>query len=101
MEDERPTTSMFSGISYFLSMCPLFLLTFVFRQIDNKNVVHMYYGILLICKENEIMKFVGKCSFYPSFEEVPLCNRWRSLQEITSNEHAELSGPVPADTFTT
>lgn len=61
----------------------------------------MYYGILLICKENEIMKFVGKCSSYPSFEEVSLCNRWRSLQEITSNELAELSGPVPADTFTT
>lgn len=55
----------------------------------------------LSVKKNEIMKFVGKCSSHPSFEEVFLCNRWRPLQEITSNEHAELRGPVPTDTFTT
>lgn len=27
---------------------------------DNESVVHIHYGILFTCEENEIMKFAGE-----------------------------------------
>lgn len=43
-------------------------------QMDSENVIHKHCGILLSCKENEMMDFAGK---------------WITLSEVTQIPHDE------------
>lgn len=43
-------------------------------QMDSENVIHKHCGILLSCKENEMMGFAGK---------------WVTLSEVTQIPHDE------------
>lgn len=48
------------------------------QWMENENVLHLHYGILFNCKENEIVNFSGKCM---KQEKIPLSEVTKTLKD--------------------